>query len=151
MTEATLTPTQAAATFRHPTVLAWLRMLRVVSRTERAATERLQAWGVSLAQFDVIAQVGAGEGMTQGELAARLLSTQGNVCQLLQGLEKRGVVERRAQGRTKRLFLTPEGKRLFHEMVPDHEAWLPERFAALSPAEQDDLLRLLRKLERSQR
>ncbi|ADI15505.1 MarR family winged helix-turn-helix transcriptional regulator [Truepera radiovictrix] len=144
------TPSQNA-TFRQPAVLAWLRMLRFVSRTQRLSAERLRGWGVSLAQFDVIAQVGADEGMTQGRLAERLLTTQGNVCQLLQGLEKRGLIERRPQGRTKQLFLSAAGRALFHDLVPAHEAWLPERFAALTPDEQGELSRLLRKLERSQR
>jgi DNA-binding MarR family transcriptional regulator len=148
MAELTRVPSR---TLRRPAVLTWVRMLRFVGRTQRAAAERLRRWGVSLAQFDVIAQVGADEGMTQGQLAERLLTTQGNACQLLQGLERRGLIERRAHGRSKQLFLSPKGKRLFNTVVPDHEAWLPERFAALTPAEQEQLLRLLRKLERSQR
>ncbi len=144
-------PHNPTSHLRHPAVLAWLRLLHIVSRTERAATVRFRRWNLSLAQFDVIAQVGAAKGMMQQELAERLLSTQGNVCQLVTGLEKRGLVERRPEGRTKRLFLTAEGTRLFHEVVPDHEGWLPQQFAALSDAEQRELLRLLRKLERSQR
>lgn len=144
-------PHDSASHLRHPAVLAWLRMLHFVSRTENAATGRFRPWNLSLAQFDVIAQVGASGGMMQQELAERLLSTQGNVCQLVNGLEKRGLVERRPEGRTKRLFLTVEGNRLFREVVPDHERWLPQQFTALSDAEQRELLRLLRKLERSQR
>lgn len=132
-------------------LLAWLRMARVVGRSNRAAAERLRAHGVSHAQFDVVAQVGSARGITQQELAERLLVTQGNLSQLLNGLERRGLVERRRAGRSNRLFLTAEGHDLFARVVPDHEAWQSERMAALDDGEQRELLRLLRKLDHAQR
>lgn len=132
-------------------LLAWLRMARVVSRNHRAAAERLREQGLTHAQFDVIAQVGAARGPTQQELADKLLVTQGNVCQLLDGLAKKGMVERRRVGRSNHLFLTPKGRELFEQVVPEHEAWQTERMNALSGEEQRNLLQLLRKLDRSQR
>jgi len=134
-----------------PALLAWLRMARVVNRSNRAAAERLREQGLTHAQFDVIAQVGSARGPTQQELADRLLVTQGNVCQLLDGLAKKGLVERRREGRSNHLFLTPQGQDLFEQVVPEHEDWQAERMSALSDGEQRDLLRLLRKLDRSQR
>lgn len=134
-----------------PALLAWLRMARVVTRTSRAAAERLRGQGLTHAQFDVIAQVGSARGPTQQELADRLLVTQGNVCQLLDGLAKKGLVERRREGRSNHLFLTSRGQDLFEQVVPDHESWQAQRMSALSDEEQRDLLRLLRKLDRSQR
>jgi DNA-binding MarR family transcriptional regulator len=47
------------------------------------------------------------------------------------------------------LFLTGEGRRLFEEVVPDHEALVAERFSALSHEEQEQLNELLRKLDRA--
>lgn len=132
-------------------LLAWLRMARVVGRTHRAAAERLREHGVTTAQFDVIAQVGAARGPSQQELAEKLLVTQGNVCQLLDGLAKKGLVERRREGRSNRLFLTPKGRELFEQVVPEHEAWQVERMNALSDDEKRHLLQILRKLDRSQR
>jgi len=126
-------------------------MNRVVSRTHRAAAEQLRARGVTNAQFDVIAQVGAGDGMTQNELAGRLLVTQGNVCQLLVGLENKGLVERRRAGRSNRLYLTADGRELFERLVPEHERWQAQRMSALTGEEQRHLMRLLGKLDRSQR
>jgi len=126
-------------------------MARVVGRTHRAAAERLREHGVTTAQFDVIAQVGAARGPSQQELAEKLLVTQGNVCQLLDGLAKKGLVERRREGRSNRLFLTPKGRELFEQVVPEHEAWQVERMNALSDDEKHHLLQILRKLDRSQR
>lgn len=134
-----------------PALLAWLRMARVVHRTMRASAELLRARGLTPAQFDVIAQLGAARGPTQQELADRLLVTQGNVCQLLGGLEKKGLVERRREGRSNRVFLTPAGRELSDRVVPEHEAWQAARLSALNEEEQRELVRLLRKVDRSQR
>ncbi|CAA9406752.1 MAG: Transcriptional regulator, MarR family [uncultured Rubrobacteraceae bacterium] len=66
-------------------------------------------------------------------------------------LERRGLVERRPEGRAKRLYLTPEGRELFEEVVPAHEDFVAERFSALSDEEQALLHNLLRKLDRGLR
>ena len=49
---------------RTPGVLAWLRPARVFQKVDRASAEHLARWDLSVAQFDVLAQVGAAEGMT---------------------------------------------------------------------------------------
>ena len=134
---------------RRPGVLAWVRLARVFQKVERDSGERLRGWGLNVAQFDVLARVGASEGMTQQELADSLLVTKGNVCQLLDRMEGRGWISRRQEGRANRLFLTDEGRRLFDEVVPDHEALVAERFSALSHEEQEQLYELLRKLDKA--
>jgi MarR family transcriptional regulator, 2-MHQ and catechol-resistance regulon repressor len=116
---------------------------------ERDSGERLKGWDLNVAQFDVLAHVGASEGMTQQELADSLLVTKGNVCQLLDRMEDRGWISRRQDGRANRLFLTDEGRRLFNEVVPDHEALVTERFSALSRKEQEQLHELLRRLDKA--
>src|SRR3712207_8018674 len=66
----------------------------------------------SNAQFDVLAHVGAAEGITQQQLADSLLVTKGNIAQLLDRMQKRGLIERRPQGRINRLFLDRKSTRL---------------------------------------
>ena len=134
---------------RRPSVLGWLRLLRVGSKVEKVLNEQMRFFGLSNAQFDVLAHVGAAEGITQGELAGSLLVTKGNVAQLLDRMEKRGWISRRREGRTNRLFLTDGGRRLFTEVVPAHEALVDERLSALSREEQQRLHDLLRKLDRA--
>jgi DNA-binding MarR family transcriptional regulator len=129
--------------------LGWLRLMRVYHKVDRASAERLKEWGLSVAQFDVLAQVGASEGMTQQELADSLLVTKGNVCQLLGKMEGRGLISRVQEGRANRVFLTEEGRRLFEKVVPDHEAMITERFSVLSEKEQNRLHELLRDLDRA--
>ena len=124
-------------------------MLRIGSKVEKALNEHLRLFGLNNAQFDVLAHVGAAEGITQGELAGSLLVTKGNIAQLLDRMEERGWILRRREGRTNRLFLTGEGRRLFIEVVPAHEALVDEQLSALSRQEQQRLHELLRKLDRA--
>jgi DNA-binding MarR family transcriptional regulator len=105
--------------------------------------------GLTMAQFDVLAHVGVSPGLTQQELADSLLVTKGNVCQLLDRMEKGDLIERRSEGRANRLFLTDQGQDLFRRVVPEHEDDIVEKFEALTPGEQAQLLDLLRKLDQS--
>jgi DNA-binding MarR family transcriptional regulator len=130
-------------------VLAWLRLARVFQKVDRASAAQFAQSGLSVAQFDIIAQLGRGEGISQQELADRLLVTKGNISQLIGKMERRGLIARRQQGRTNALSLTPEGQRLFASVVPAQEKYIATLFGALTASEQRALLRLLRTLDRS--
>lgn len=134
---------------QRPAVVAWLRLARVFQKVERASAEQLRGWGLTAAQFDVLAQLGTHEGITQQELADRLLVTKGNVCQLLDRMEHNGLLTRQQDGRANRLFLTDAGRTLFSEVVPAEEGVIAERFAGLSIKEQVELAGLLRKLDQT--
>jgi DNA-binding MarR family transcriptional regulator len=134
---------------RRHSVLGWLRMWRVVQKVERAAAEHLRAYGLNYAQFDVLAHVGAAEGCRQKELGASLLVSKGNVSHLVDQMERRGLVSRRQEGRTNRLYLTEEGRRLFEEVVPAHEDLVHQQMSALCEEEQARLHELLRGLDHS--
>ena len=129
--------------------MAWMRLLRVEQRVARVLTEDLKRWDLNLAQFDTLTHVGAAEGIMQQELAESLLVTKGNVCQMLDRMEHRGLISRRPDGRANRLFLTEEGRRLYERVVPAHEDLVAEQLSKLTPEEQRALMRLLGKLDRS--
>lgn len=129
--------------------MSWMRLLRVEQRVARVLTEDLKRWDLNLAQFDTLTHVGASEGIMQQELAESLLVTKGNVCQMLDRMELRGLISRRPDGRANRLFLTEEGRRLYEQVVPAHEDLVAEQLSKLTPEEQRALMRLLGKLDRS--
>src|SRR5262249_46093602 len=106
-------------------------------------------FGLNVAHFDVLAHVGAAEGSSQQQLADALLVTKSNVCQLLDRMERSGLIERRSAGRANRLYFTPAGWRLYRAAVPAHERLIAEQFSALSPSEQTVLHRLLRTVDRA--
>src|SRR5215468_10389732 len=128
-------------------VAAWLRLARVYHKIDHASVEQMRAWDLSLAQFDVLARVGASAGVTQQQLADQLLVTKGNICQLLDRMEARGLLERHQEGRANRIFLTEAGQTLWHQVVPAHEALIAALMGALSAEEQAALLPLVRKLD----
>jgi len=123
---------------RRHSVLAWLRMWRVVQKVERAAAEHLRAYGLNSAQFYVLANVGASEGCMQKELGDSLLVTKGNISHLVDQMERRGLISRRQ-----------EGRRLFEEVVPAHEDLVHQQMSALPEEEQAQLHELLRELDHS--
>ncbi|QBD83072.1 MarR family transcriptional regulator [Ktedonosporobacter rubrisoli] len=135
-------------TLNRTPVFAWLRMARIVQKVQYDANKQLRPWNLTLAQFDVLAQVGTTEGMTQQELAASLLVTKGNISQLLDKMELAGLLVRKQEkGRAFRIYLTEEGLTLFAEVVPAHEDFIMQQFLTLSSQEQAQLLSILRKLD----
>ena len=140
-------PTRLTGRRPDVSVRAWLRLARVFQKMEQASLDDIRRAGLSMGQFDVLAQVGAAEGSTQQQVADALLVTKSNVCQLLDRMERAGLVERQQHGRTNHLYLTEEGKRLYDRIIPSHERKIAELFSALSIEEQTTLHRLLRTLE----
>jgi DNA-binding MarR family transcriptional regulator len=134
---------------RRPALLAWLRLARVFQKVDRIVNDRFRCYDLSMAQFDVLAHVGAAEGLTQQELADSLLVTKGNVCQLLDRMERSELIVRRQEGRSNRLFLSEKGRQLYVEVVPAHEKMIAELFSPLTTEEQAQLLDILRKLDRA--
>lgn len=132
---------------RSSAIPAWLRLARVFQKVDRASVDLLRQWDLSVAQFDALVQVGLAEGMTQQQLADRLLVTKGNICQLLDRMEERGLLVRRQDGRANHLFLTEKGKNLRAEAVPAQEQLIEEIFATLPRAQQARLLAMLRRLD----
>jgi DNA-binding MarR family transcriptional regulator len=132
---------------RNSAVTAWLRLARVYQKVDHASVDHLRAWDLSVAQFDVVAQVGVRPGLTQQELAQALLVTKGNICQLVDRLERMSLVRRQQEGRANRLYLTESGQALYAQAVPAQEAMVAERLGALTRGEQRTLLQLLRKLD----
>jgi DNA-binding MarR family transcriptional regulator len=129
-------------------VVLWLRLARTYNRLLRSANDQLAPWSLSIAQFDVITQVGSAGNLSQQELAERLFVTQGNITQHIDKLEQRGLLARCREGRINRIRLTEAGRQLYDEVVPAHEATQAARFGSLSHDEQHQLLTLLRKVAR---
>lgn len=126
---------------------AWLRLARVFQKVDRATVDLLRQWDLSVAQFDVLAQVGNAEGLTQQQLADRLLVTKGNVCQLLDRMEERGLLIRQQEGRANHLYLTDRGKDIRADALPAQERLIEGIFAELPRAQQTALLTSLRRLD----
>jgi DNA-binding MarR family transcriptional regulator len=134
---------------RHPALLAWLRLARVFQKIDTRSARHFRQYDLSVAQFDVLAQIGAAEGLSQQDLAGSLLVTKGNISQLLKRMEQQGYIRRCHEGRTNCLYLTDRGRQVYDQLVPDQETLIVSLFQELSADEQRDLLELLRRLDQS--
>jgi DNA-binding MarR family transcriptional regulator len=130
-------------------VFVWMRLMRVFQKIERLLAQQLRTYDLTLPQFDVLAHVGAEEGMTQQQLADKLLVTKGNICQLLDRMEENDMIIRRSSGRMNRIYLTDRGHALRDAVVPEHEQVVMEQFTGLELSEQRELLEMLRRVDRS--
>ncbi|HEK9102701.1 MarR family transcriptional regulator [Bacillus pfraonensis] len=128
-------------------LLLWFRLSRFYNRSIRETNQHLKEWSLSAAQFDVLAQIGGNDRLTQQELGKKLFVTKGNITQLLNKMEQLGWIKREQEGTTKYLSLTEKGKTLYEETVPPQETFQAEQFNKLDHNEQKQLLELLRKLQ----
>jgi DNA-binding MarR family transcriptional regulator len=130
----------------------WVQLARTFYLVQRRVVSALSAHDMTMPQFDVLATLRFSEGGTQQELAERLLVTKGNVCGVLDRLERSGWVERRADpndGRANRLHLTAVGKRKIDSVLPDHDALVLQSLRTLSAADAKSLRGLLTEVARA--
>src|SRR5271156_787869 len=128
----------------------WIQMMRTSSRIERRLEQALERHGLSIAQFDILATLGFEQGITQQDLAERLLVTKGNICGMIDRMEVGGWVERRPDPgarRLNRLFLTRQGRAKLGPTLPEQDALLKQLMSALKPAEIQSLYQFLDRLE----
>jgi DNA-binding MarR family transcriptional regulator len=132
-----------------PEVRAWVQLVRAYQRIVRRMEQALDGHGLSLAQFEVLAHVHFEAGISQSELAQRLLVTKGNVCGLIDRLGAAGLVIRKADPddrRANRLFLTSRGTALLAATLPTHLAIIQEMLGDLKGSELQALHDLLGRL-----
>lgn len=130
-------------------VRTWIRLVQTVESIQQRLAKVLEAAGLTLAQFDVLANLGMGEGVTQQELAEKLLVTKGNVVGLLDRMELAGLVERRADPadrRANRIHLTRRGREALRGAFPPHLAVIRRALGRLSAPDHQALSRLLERI-----
>ncbi|MCL7749386.1 MarR family winged helix-turn-helix transcriptional regulator [Halalkalibacter alkaliphilus] len=127
-------------------LLLWFRLARFYNQSNRLSNQHLKKWGLTIAQFDLLAQVGALQPISQQELADKLLVSKGNITQMLAKMEKLELILRKQEWRTKRISLTTKGQRLYEEVIPLQESFQAAQFEKLDRTEKKQLLSILKKL-----
>ena len=132
---------------------AWIALLTAYGRVTRAlSSELMDASGMSLADFDVLAQLARREGyaLRMSELAEAVLISKSGLTRRIDRLAVNGWVTRRRcteDGRVHWATLTPLGLRTFKAVAPAHLAAVAERFGGALPiSEMDRLTRDLLKI-----
>ncbi|WP_028608761.1 MarR family winged helix-turn-helix transcriptional regulator [Paenibacillus harenae] len=128
--------------------MIWFRLSRVYNQSLKETHQHLKKWDLTAAQFDILAQVGAHNRLTQKQLADKLFVTKGNITQLLGKLEELGLVKREQEWKTKYVSLTKRGKSLFDKVVPVQEQFQASQYDGLDREEKKQLLGLLKKIQK---
>jgi DNA-binding MarR family transcriptional regulator len=114
-----------------------------------AALRRGLGPDLSLARFDLLAQLAREDGQTLAQLSRRMLVTAGNLTGLVDRAERDAIVERRpdpSDRRLTRVWLTTRGQKLSQKAIARHAELAEEILAPLEPRERDELRRLLGRL-----
>jgi DNA-binding MarR family transcriptional regulator len=132
----------------------WLALFSSVKQIETVVRRNLrEIFASTLPRFDLLSQLyRTPDGLTMGELSARLMVTNGNVTGLINRLVSEGLVERivdPADRRVQRVSLSRKGRRFFGSMAPANQVWINEAMAGMTPDELRELQRLLAKLKAS--
>lgn len=121
---------------------AWEGFLRTHERLWRALEAGLAALNVSMAEYSVLALLGAAgsSGMRMSDLAERRLMSSGGFTRLADRLERRGLIERRrsaVDGRSLDAVLTRDGRKLLRRASSQHHGDL--RMLFFDRLDDDDL------------
>ena len=134
----------------------WLRLLTCTNLIESRVRGRLRTnFATTLPRFDMLAQLDIAaresrEGLTMGELARRLLVSNGNLTGLTTRLVKEGLVTRATSAhdrRAQRVRVTAAGKRAFDAMAADHRRWIESMLGDMDGAESKQLYELMGRLK----
>lgn len=132
-------------------VKLWVVLARAYLSIEDRAAADAARHDLTLAEFGVLEAVYHKGPLLLGEVQRKLLISSGGITYVVDRLEKKGLVERRAcpsDRRARYAALTRKGKALIRRAFPEHEAQLERVLSGLSPGEQRRATELLRKLGR---
>jgi MarR family 2-MHQ and catechol resistance regulon transcriptional repressor len=128
---------------------ALINLMRAADALAASLQREVAGEGLTGSQFGILEALLHLGPTCQGELAGKLLRSGGSVTSVVDGLEKKGLVERRRDGSDKRFVtvrLTAKGSKLIGGLFPAHAKVVARQFSALSAPEQDELRRLCREV-----
>ena len=127
----------------------YVRLMRAANAARNHAARHLGGTVLTLTQFAVLEALYHLGPMSLSDIAGKILTTGGNLTMVLGNLERIGLAHRQKCAEDRRVLivvLTAKGKALIRKLFPEHAAAIAEFMGALSPAEQEQLGSLCRKL-----
>ena len=121
----------------------------VVARLERAirheVNKRVKRYGLTTLQYatlSILGSRGSRAGLSNSQLARRAYMTPQSMSEVLQALERKGLVERNPHPNHSRVFpaaLTNEGRRVLRACDEVVDGFEREMFADLTPKQEESL------------
>jgi DNA-binding MarR family transcriptional regulator len=122
----------------NPRFRNWIALVRAEKAVVAALTKALQPLDLKVAQLDMLMNLYRHPGMSQHDLARKLLVGRSNVTMLLPQMEQRGLLARAHDAKDKRvmrLTLTAEGETLLLEALHVYSRLIERVMAQSSPAQ----------------
>lgn len=136
--------------------MEFLPLLREIVKSYQAfdsySAPHIKSMDLTPPQFDVIATLGNQPPMTCKSLGDKTLITKGTLTGILDRLEIKGMIERKANeedARSQKIALTTAGQAIFEHTFPTHMQHLEKAFKQLSPQQMVDLTSALKQLRES--
>ena len=132
----------------------YIKLQRSAESTAARATRHLASAGLTFSQYgvlDILFHLGP---LPLGQIAEKILKSEGNMTTVVDNLERRGLVKRERRERDRRvvtLTLTESGRKVIEEILPQHIQAIVEEMSVLTPDEQETLSRLCRKVGKQER
>ena len=141
----------------HPRFRSWIGVARACQLMQQAMTRAIADLDIKTPHLDILINLYRFDGISQQELARKLLVGRSNMSMLLPQLEKRGLIERSPDAKDKRvlrLSLTKAGRDLTVRAMAI-QTGLIERTLSQTPADRclqvaesmEDIIRILQTME----
>lgn len=133
----------------------YTNLLRSIMQKERWQAENsMKDLGVTTQQARAIGYIAAHQdkGLIQKDLAEAFQRRGASITSLMQGLERRGFIERRVPNnneRQKNIYVLPKGQEIVEAIDATFQKSEDDLISSLSKEEQEILLTLLKKIDAS--
>jgi DNA-binding MarR family transcriptional regulator len=131
--------------------IAWV--IRDIHRLFTATLQPLVSReGVTVCHWYYLRILSEHDGLTQRELSDKVGVHPNTAVPALDNMEKHGLVTRVRHASDRRrmcVHLTPKGRRLRNEMIPDVKAMVYRSIADLTPAELDTFFKVMNRIEQN--
>jgi MarR family 2-MHQ and catechol resistance regulon transcriptional repressor len=131
----------------------YVKLVRAADSVSARLGPQIAAAGLTGSQFGALEALLHLGPLYQKDLGEKLLKSSGNMTLVIDNLEKRGLVRRARDSEDRRfttVHLTEEGRELITRAFPAHARAVAREMSVLTPAEQEELGRLCRKLGRGE-
>jgi DNA-binding MarR family transcriptional regulator len=134
----------------NPRFKNWIAVVRAEKAVVRALTKALAPLDLKIGQLDVLMNLYRHPGMSQHDLARRLLVGRSNITMLLPQMEQQGILRREGDAKDKRvmrLFLTARGETLLMDALKVYSGLIERVMAQSSAADCDRMGEQMRRIE----
>ncbi|MEO3387410.1 MarR family transcriptional regulator [Mesorhizobium sp. CAU 1741] len=134
----------------NPRFRNWIALLRAEKAVARELTRALAPLDLKLGQLDVMMNVYRHPGMSQQDVANRLLVGRSNITMLVPQLEKQGLIRREGDTKDKRvirLFLTEAGEARLRDALKVYTGIVDKVMAQSTPEQCDAMGEQMRRIE----